>query len=265
MTHRTFIVREEIAELVGLNAAILHERLKYMVEQNAQEGRKMVDGVAWVNCTYEDWAEYVPLLSVKQIRTAFEKLIEAGLVVSGRHGRHVTDRTLWYTLATEAQDVASSHLPKRANGTAREGKSTSAHMGKSTSAREGKSYKETDSLRNQQEPSAPAARVSFPEFWKVWPNKVGKHNAERAWKKLTSGDRERALSLAASFFAKWRAANASASPIHAATYLNQKRWTDYEPEVAASAEDRDAQIAKMLASPIAAVREAAQKMQEAAE
>lgn len=81
------------------------------------------------------------------------------------------------------------------------------------------------------EPTLPAvaqdAGPSFPEFWAVWPlGKICKQAAEKAWRKLSVADRAIAIDRAQVWSAHWRHNHPQASPIHPASYLNGKRWTD---------------------------------------
>jgi hypothetical protein len=66
----------------------------------------------------------------------------------------------------------------------------------------------------------------FDAFWTPWPNKVSKAAAEVAWKKVPEDERQAAIECIAPWFDAWRAQNPQASPIHAATYLNKRRWRD---------------------------------------
>lgn len=68
--------------------------------------------------------------------------------------------------------------------------------------------------------------IGFSEFWPIWPNKTAKSSAEKAWRNLSQPDRAAAIENAVPWFNGWRIRNPHASPIHPATYLNQKRWTD---------------------------------------
>jgi len=68
--------------------------------------------------------------------------------------------------------------------------------------------------------------VLFADFWQVWPSKEGKAAAEKAWKKLSPDDRATALARVGPWFSAWRAKHPDASPIHASTFLNQRRWED---------------------------------------
>lgn len=66
----------------------------------------------------------------------------------------------------------------------------------------------------------------FENFWNVWPNKVAKDRARKAWKAMRPPEREAAAANAAAWFDGWRAQHPDASPIHPATYLNGRRWAD---------------------------------------
>lgn len=75
--------------------------------------------------------------------------------------------------------------------------------------------------------SLPVPGPSFNQFWEVWPlGKISKQNAEKAFRKLSQPDRTLAIERAPSWAAQWRRNNPTASPIHPASYLNGKRWTD---------------------------------------
>ncbi len=70
----------------------------------------------------------------------------------------------------------------------------------------------------------------FEEFWKIWPVKTAKQNALKAWRKLSLELRREAfVAIRGGWFNRWQAANATANPIHASTFLNQKRWNDELP------------------------------------
>ncbi|QAY93670.1 phage replication protein [Pseudomonas sp. ACM7] len=78
-------------------------------------------------------------------------------------------------------------------------------------------------------PAASATEDLFPKFWKLYPNKKGKANAEKAWKKLKVTDE--LFALIASGLAKqvvcadWTKDAGKYIP-HPTTWLNGKRWED---------------------------------------
>jgi hypothetical protein len=85
---------------------------------------------------------------------------------------------------------------------------------------------------NEKKDSIPEGRkneemlIPFVDFWHVWPNKTAKAAAEKAWDRLVQSERIEAKMRAQLWFQTWRSRNPQASPIHPASYLNQKRWTD---------------------------------------
>jgi len=87
-------------------------------------------------------------------------------------------------------------------------------------------------------PPSPAPVVSedlFPKFWKIYPRKVGKDKAEKAWGKLKV-TRE-LFDLMATALAKqvltpdWIKEKGQYIP-HPSTWLNGKRWEDEIPDIA---------------------------------
>jgi len=93
-------------------------------------------------------------------------------------------------------------------------------------SRKGDPAPQIPDTRIQKESPLPPKGASFADFWASWPNKTAKAQAEKAWKKLSPAGREAASSAAVAWFADWRRRHPDASPIHPASYLNQRRWED---------------------------------------
>lgn len=70
----------------------------------------------------------------------------------------------------------------------------------------------------------------FDDFWAAWPHKKSKHAAQKAFLKLKPDDQRKATERAARWAAEWRKENPQASHIHAATYLNKKRFLDLDEQ-----------------------------------
>lgn len=88
-----------------------------------------------------------------------------------------------------------------------------------------------------QSPAAPDSAELFSRFWKLYPRKVGKDKAEKAWAKIkltqTLFDEIIAALAKHSVTQGWTKDNGQFIP-HASTWLNGKRWEDEVPEVAAN-------------------------------
>ena len=83
---------------VGVNAAIVHAKIAYFVQENKKAGRNFIDGYYWTYATQEELHEAIPFFTVKQIRLAIQKLKDNNLIITGNYNKWKTDRTIWYTI-----------------------------------------------------------------------------------------------------------------------------------------------------------------------
>lgn len=109
----------EIAGKVGLNAAVIYQNILWWAEKNAANDRHFHDGLWWTYNSIAAFADLFPYLTGKQIRTALDKLEQDGLLVSGTFNNSAYNRTKWYAPTCLS---GHSHLPKKANEVASEGK-----------------------------------------------------------------------------------------------------------------------------------------------
>lgn len=82
-------------------------------------------------------------------------------------------------------------------------------------------------------PASDDGAERFPEFWAAWPRKVGKAPALRAWASAVrrGADPGAVIDRAREQVGIWREARQDARFIpHAATWLNQSRYADDEPD-----------------------------------
>lgn len=106
-----------IAKTVGVNAAVLYQNIVWWCEKNAANGRHCHDGRYWTYNSVAAWCDLFPYLTANQIRTALEKLLEAGLILTGYFSEVSYDRTKWYCPSTQI------HLGKTPNGNVKNHKS----------------------------------------------------------------------------------------------------------------------------------------------
>lgn len=108
-----------VASDVGVNAAIVFENIAFWIEHNRKAGKNEKEGRFWMYSSNQDLAENFEYLSVKQTRTAIEKLIDADYIMPGCFNRHGYDRTRWYALAPKGESILQEgqiDLPVKANG-----------------------------------------------------------------------------------------------------------------------------------------------------
>lgn len=84
-------------------------------------------------------------------------------------------------------------------------------------------------------PRAPAP-ADFDAFWQVYPRKVDRHDAERAWLRAVRLALPEVLTAACERFAAAMEGKEREFIPHAATWLNKRRWLDWpEPATLAGA------------------------------
>lgn len=97
----------KLATLLGFQQAILLQHLWYWHQANCNKENNIIDGRVWTYNTYEKYHEIFPYLSVRQIRTAFEKLVEMELIVTGNYNKLNFDKTKWYALTDKGIKIFS--------------------------------------------------------------------------------------------------------------------------------------------------------------
>lgn len=114
----------EIAKDIGINAAIIFEHLAFWIAQNEAAGRNHKDGAFWTYGTQKDIAAQFEYLSLKQTRTALERLTAGGYIKTGRFNRCGYDRTAWYGLTEKGAAYSPKSrviMPKKAHRKAQTG------------------------------------------------------------------------------------------------------------------------------------------------
>lgn len=93
-----------VAVKYGQNCAILLSNIQYFVEKNKANNINYYDGKYWTYNTNKSFVKFFPYLTSKQIRTALDKLLDEGLILTANYGKGC-DRTLWYTITEKAERI----------------------------------------------------------------------------------------------------------------------------------------------------------------
>ena len=213
----------EIAELVGINAAIIFGNIAFWIQKNEANKEHYHDGCYW---TYNSKAAYktlFPYMTEKQIRVAFQKLIDEGMIKTGCYNEKPFDRTLWYALT----EKGNSMLSKRATPFAPEGQpipdiKPDINNNPPISPQGDKPEDKTES-----DPDLNTQR--FESFWRMYPKKKDKQNAKKAWDKLkVDGELYNTIMRGLVLHCKtkeWLKENGDYIP-YPSTWLNGRRWED---------------------------------------
>ena len=115
----------DVAKEYGVNAAIILQNIAYWIMQNEANETNFYDGRYWTFNSKRAYGELFPYMTAKQIRTALEKLIEDGVLVTGNYNKLAYDRTAWYALTEKGKSICrigQMEYPKKANALPPEGK-----------------------------------------------------------------------------------------------------------------------------------------------
>ena len=74
---------------------------------------------------------------------------------------------------------------------------------------------------------AKSSKISFDQFYKAYPRKVGRYAAEKSFKRLAEKEKTLAIEGLSNYIKHWEANKTEKQFIpHPSTWINQKRWED---------------------------------------
>lgn len=101
-------VNFEIAEIVGVNAALVLGLIGRRTETINQDGIHYNHGHIWMRASMESISERIPFLSVAAGRIAIRKLKEAELITVENFNATRLDHTKWYALTEKTEELIKS-------------------------------------------------------------------------------------------------------------------------------------------------------------
>ena len=212
---------QEIAQSVGMVAAVIYQNLKFWCAHNHANDRHQHEGETWTYNSVKAFQELFPYLTEKQIRTALELLEERGMIRSGNFNETAYDRTKWFCLPGQF------HLPHRANGFAPQGEPIPDSKPDHKPDDPHTPAEEQLTLLSEDPTEAPRPNLEdqFQRFWKAYPKKEGKDAARRAFAKAVKrADADTLIEAARRYAASDQVARGFVK--HAQGWLNDGRWQD---------------------------------------
>lgn len=78
-------------------------------------------------------------------------------------------------------------------------------------------------------PDVESETILFTDFWTLYPKRIARKDAERAWQKIDAAEYPAILLALVAWRRVWRARDNDQFIPHPATWLNGERWTDELP------------------------------------
>lgn len=202
----------DVAVKYGVNEAILIENMRFWIAKNKANNRHFYEGRYWTYNSIKAYSELFPYWTSNQVRRIIQGLVSQGVIIVGNHNSNPYDRTQWYALNEQM------HLADLPNGNAKNAKS-------SNSTDINTDIKADDATADAVPP------IGFDGFWNIYPKKVAKKQAIKAWKsaKMKSSEHQSILDDIEKRIDtdEWKKNNGQFIP-NPATYLNNRRWEDEE-------------------------------------
>jgi len=89
----------DLADLIGLNEAIMLQQIHYWLEINEKAGRNKIDDRFWTYSTLDDWVERdFRFWSKSTVQRTLNSLKAKHLIVTANHNKLQIDRTVWYSI-----------------------------------------------------------------------------------------------------------------------------------------------------------------------
>lgn len=118
----TYQFETDIAELYGVDEAIMIANLQFWIRKNEANGKHFHDGRYWTYNSIEAFTKLFPFWTARQVRRVLKSLEDKGVIITGNYNTSAYDRTTWYAFADSFLQKGQKHFTERANGEAETGK-----------------------------------------------------------------------------------------------------------------------------------------------
>lgn len=184
-----------IATKYGVHSAIILDNLNYWITKNQANEQHFYDGHYWTYNSKKAFAELFPYMTERQIDYALKKLIDDGIIITGKYNTNKYNQTLWYAITNFGYSILQNCEMEQTNLSNQNDKIVECN----TNNKQADIKQQIITTNNKENPytekpfteNPSTANVSnknvqieqeFEEVWKVYPRKEDKKKAFMAYK-----------------------------------------------------------------------------------
>ena len=184
-----------IATKYGVHSAIILDNLNYWITKNQANEQHFYDGHYWTYNSKKAFAELFPYMTERQIDYALKKLIDDGIIITGKYNTNKYNQTLWYAITNFGYSILQNCEMEQTKLSNQNDKIVECN----TNNKQANIKQQIITTNNKENPytekpfteNPSTANVSnknvqieqeFEEVWKLYPRKEDKKKAFSAYK-----------------------------------------------------------------------------------
>lgn len=218
-------VLPSLAKAIGLNEAIVLQQIHYWLRKS----NNVKDGHKWIYNTYNAWQKQFPFWSIPTIRRTITSLEKQGVIVTGSFNKAGFDKTKWYRIDYQKLESMSRRCDQN-DQTMRSIWTDGADQNDPTNTnRLPETTTETTTEISSDKPDDHLSE-NFEAIWKEYPNKAGKKEAFRHYKKWRKESKEHTdeyLMAKLKAYKQDLAVNQWKKPMNGSTWFNGRFDDEY--------------------------------------
>ena len=185
-----------IATKYGVHSAIILDNLNYWITKNQANEQHFYDGHYWTYNSKKAFAELFPYMTERQIDYALKKLIDDGIIITGKYNTNKYNQTLWYAITNFGYSILQNCEMEQTNLSNQYDKIVECNTNNkqadikqqiiTTNNNKENPYTEKPFTENPSTANVSNKNVQieqeFEEVWKIYPRKEDKKKAFSAYK-----------------------------------------------------------------------------------
>ena len=185
-----------IATKYGVHSAIILDNLNYWITKNQANEQHFYDGHYWTYNSKKAFAELFPYMTERQIDYALKKLIDDGIIITGKYNTNKYNQTLWYAITNFGYSILQNCEMEQTNLSNQNDKIVECNTNNkqanikqkiiTTDNNKENPYTEKPFTENPSTVNVSNKNVQieqeFEEVWKIYPRKEDKKKAFMAYK-----------------------------------------------------------------------------------